>query len=682
MRYCLALSLLTVLIFNPPTKAVEGRNQDDLSLAIVVGKDESGASVIRRDGKFQIVFANRSDEPIRLWSEECRFGHDALSFRFTEEESTPALMRKRLPGVTAWRNQPPKTIVIPAGGTFHRDVHPAGFFWGERAWIGGPEPNTGKPVTLTAVFEIAPTDATKAQGVWTGRVTSAAVTTLVVDPNLRTPHNYLWNDCPKQAYRMILADPTWSGKRDENQCTPLHHAVRFNFVDLTQWLLTHDADINARAYNQFTPLHFASESELVKLLLKHKADINAKDVSGRTALEGAARKFAQFERVPGAIAEREKWRIISRILLEAGADYDLRSACYLDDVERVRALVTDKEQARNKETMRFAATHGQAKIVKLLLEHGADPEDGGYDGLTVSYFAIEHAEVLKLLFDAGADPKVVVEYRGSGLGSQASTLLHAAAGKGSIESAKLLLAHGVNVDVSTATERSPLYTACGAGQAEMVEWLLQNKANANARTKDGWTPMMLATKQVRPNHDEENAKYQAVIRVLERASVKLDAFAAIACNDIERMTSILRVDRKVGDSRDPAGRPALHRAVMLDRREIVKLMLDNGADPNIRSQEKGVGYDEETALLEGAFWGRLEIAEMLLNRGANVNAKAAEGVVPLHEASRMGHIELARLLLKHGADANAIDNKGKSPLDWARESPEMAKLLRDHGGAR
>ena len=88
-----------------------------------------------------------------------------------------------------------------------------------------------------------------------------------------------------------------------------------------------------------------------------------------------------------------KWHAITEILLKAGAKYDIRSACYLNDVERVRALLKDKKQARDTEAMRLAAMYGRVKIVKLLLAGGADPE-GDYSGLTASYFAIEHPKAL------------------------------------------------------------------------------------------------------------------------------------------------------------------------------------------------------------------------------------------------------------------------------------------------
>jgi ankyrin repeat protein len=655
------------------------QGQQALSIAIVSARGKSGSLIINRAGSFQVRLTNRSSRPIRLWKEWCRFGYEALSFRAKDGSGQSSLMKKKPRSPSDWENKPPKTITLPPGGAFSWEVTPSGI-WGEREWKNVPEPNTGRPVQFQAIFQIQPTKVAKKYGVWTGKVTSEPVKALFVDPKLRTPHQYLEAHCPNQALRLIRADPKWMNRRDDYHQTPLHLAARLGFKKVVRWLLAHGADVNATAYNHFTPLHLAEDPAVVKILLKAKADVNAGGPS-ETALERAASNYASLGQYSDPNPQRDKWRAIIKILLRAGARYDLNSACYLGDVKRVRALFADKKQVHDKEALRIAAMFGRAKIVKLFLEHGADPEDSGSAGLPVSYFAVQHAPVLKLLFDAVAKPKITLKFHGIGRAHEGSTLLHEAADKGIIESAKLLLARGVKVDVRDPSGFTPLHWACSEGQVRMVEFLLKHKANARARTKDGWNPMSLAASKVRPDKDEDNARYQAVIRALERAGAKVDVFAAIACNDVRRVVGFLRVDPKAGATQDPEGQPALYQAVELDRREIVKQLLLKGCDPNVRNKKKSVD-EGETALHSAAFWGHVKVAAMLIRQGAKVNARDTAGVTPLHEAGRMGHLNLCRLLLKHGADVNAKDRGGNTPLDWARvsqESSAVLKLLREHG---
>jgi ankyrin repeat protein len=680
----IARLLIAATVVVTPTASARDDNPAALSVVIDTHKNASGVPTINRDGKFRVVFTNRSRNPIRLWDEDCQPGYAMLSFRVEGGDDPPSRMYKRAARASDWKNKPPKTITIRPGETFARVIVPSAI-WSERAWIGTPEPNTGQKITLTAVLEIKATPAAREQGVWTGRVTSEPIGVLFVDEKLRTPHEYLRADCPKQALKLIQADPIWVGKRDDMDHTPLHLAARFGNVEVAKWLLTHGADVEARAYNEFTPLLYTTHPEIVRLLLEYKADVNAKDVFRRTALEDAASRYAHLARYPEMAEESEKARTVTKILLAAGAEYDIRSACYLGDIERVRTLLKDKASARDKEAMRWSATYGRLDIVKLLLAHGADPEDANYGGLTISYFAIEHADVLKVLFDAGADPRVRVAYHGNGAGPQGSTLLHQAVGRGSLDSAKLLLSRGLDVNLTDASGVTPLEVACRRGNVAIVEWLLRERADTKVHSQRGSTPMSAAVYEVRPGNEEDNARYCAVIRTLERAGVEVDVFAAIACNDVQGVRAILRKNPKAGESKSADGRPALHQAVTLDCREIVKLFLHEGTKSDIFSSVDGSGHRDETALLTAAFWGRYEIAEMLIEHGANVNAKAKEGVAPLHEAARMGHVKLARLLLAHGADVNAKDDKGKTPLDWAglhEGSPEINKLLLEHGGVR
>ena len=96
-----------------------------------------------------------------------------------------------------------------------------------------------------------------------------------------------------------------------------------------------------------------------------------------------------------------------------------------------------------------------------------------------------------------------------------------------------------------------------------------------------------------------------------------------------------------------------------------------------------------------AKYGRKEVVELLIAKGADVNAKRNNGQTPLHRAAGGGHKEVAELLIAKGADLNAKIEAGQytgTPLDWAegvpwRDSPEVkaskketADLLRKHGG--
>jgi ankyrin repeat protein len=671
---------------------VEGAGQahvtGGLSITLIPSQDRTLPPTIVRDGEFSVLFKNHSGQPIHLWGESCPLGHGTLSFRVEEGAGRPTRMYLQARSPLEWRNHPLRTTTIAPGAAFVWKISPSqmepGRHWGERVWRGVPEPNTGVPVRFTALYEVKGGKAAREHGVWVGRVSSEPLEVLVVEPMLKTPHEYLWADCPRQALRLLQADPTWINREDEHHATALHVAAYFGHREVVRWLLEHGADVNGKAGNANTPLCQAKDPEVVRLLVLHRANVNATGLR-RTVLEEAASHCADLERYGGDAQRRAQWRAITNLLLDAGARYDLHSACYLGDGARVRELVKDQALARDQEAMRIAATYARGNIVKHLLKHGADPEDSGYGGLPVSYFAIEYAGVLKLLFDAGANPKVRVEYHGSGAGPSGTTLLHEAAGKGAVESAMLLLTRGLDVNVTDPGGFTPLHTACSTGDAVMVDWLVRRGADVKARTKAGWTAIGLAASHVEPDHDEDNAAFRAVIRALERAGVELDVFAAIACDDGRRVAAILKADPKAGERRDARGTPALHRAVTLDRRGILKLLLDKGCNPDVRSKARDSGDEGETALLGAAFWGRPEAAKLLIEHGANVNAKDGSGVVPLHEAAQMWNLAVARLLLEHGADVNARDDKGLTPLDWAgryREMPEMIRLLRSHGGRK
>jgi cytohesin len=163
------------------------------------------------------------------------------------------------------------------------------------------------------------------------------------------------------------------------------------------------------------------------------------------------------------------------------------------------------------------------------------------------------------------------------------------------------------------------------------------------------------------------------------------------------------------DQADPAtGSTPLNEAARKGHRELVALLLANGADPKRRDNSgaspienaargrhaealellivaAGPAAAEISALLtESAIKGQTDIADLLIAKGANVDARDKSGATPLHQAALKGNLAFATLLLQHGADVNARDGDGATPLHNAALSGrrELAALLLDKGADR
>ena len=139
-----------------------------------------------------------------------------------------------------------------------------------------------------------------------------------------------------------------------------------------------------------------------------------------------------------------------------------------------------------------------------------------------------------------------------------------------------------------------------------------------------------------------------------------------------------KIDKPADESAKPETRRqaqpiSFHHAVERGNLERVKEHLNDGLSVN---GEYGNGF------IHLHFAGTKEMATLLIEKGADVNAKSDDGITPLHGASSKGLTTVVELLISKGADVNAKKSGRVTALDFAisRKETETADLLRKHGG--
>jgi ankyrin repeat protein len=245
------------------------------------------------------------------------------------------------------------------------------------------------------------------------------------------------------------------------------------------------------------------------------------------------------------------------------------------------------------------------------------------------------------------------------------------------------LAHGARVEARDKYGYTPLLYAAMFGRRRMVMLLLRHKADPKVRAKDGSTPMALAASGLYeddPAYAWTNARIRGIIAALHARGAPIDFFTAAALGQTRRVKALLKAKPALANRKDREGNPPLVRAVNLNRKEVLILLLDRGAKPNLP------GEYGKTALHQAAACGREEMVRLLIRHKAAVNAKDGAGATPLHDAALYCATGVVRILLAAGAEVNAKDNQRNTPLKKVYESDkppaELLALFQKYGGKK
>ncbi|MCW3101092.1 MAG: Ankyrin [Chthonomonadaceae bacterium] len=362
---------------------------------------------------------------------------------------------------------------------------------------------------------------------------------------------------------------------------------------------------------------------------------------------------------------------VVQILLAAGATVGLLEAILLGEYDTVHALLdagTDVNlSARSGATaLQGAAGQENVSIVELLLLHGADvnrADSNGHTALTRAA-AKDHQEILSLLLAAGATVGVV----------EAAML-------GDIDRMHSFLSQGADIESSNASGLTPLMAAAANGRVACVQSLLEKGADIHATARFGYTPLSYAVTCHRAD----------VVNLLLDRGLDIDAqdpegndalrgqtllHHAAFDRDGDNMVRLLLARGAKTDLQTASGHRPLHMAVMGRSLVSIGLLLDAGADID------AAGFHSQTPLMMAAQTPYSEgIIDLLLKRGASVNATDERGGRALNVAMMLGNTQVVEKLLHAGTDVNFLERYQYGMLDSIDESSkaDILALLQAHG---
>jgi catechol 2,3-dioxygenase-like lactoylglutathione lyase family enzyme len=170
---------------------------------------------------------------------------------------------------------------------------------------------------------------------------------------------------------------------------------------------------------------------------------------------------------------------------------------------------------------------------------------------------------------------------------------------------------------------------------------------------------------------------EEIAQLLRRRRTDLDIFEASAVGDARRVAQLLDAHPELLNGFSPDGFHPLGFACFFGRREVFDLLLGRGADLEAPARNATQVRPIHSAVAQRDPMLALELVRRLLNAGASPNVQQQGGHTPLHEAALRGHAEMVTLLREHGADPDARTDAGKTPIELARERghDEVVHLL-------
>uniref|UniRef100_Q47A32 Ankyrin n=1 Tax=Dechloromonas aromatica (strain RCB) TaxID=159087 RepID=Q47A32_DECAR len=409
--------------------------------------------------------------------------------------------------------------------------------------------------------------------------------------------------------------------------------------------------------------------------------------------------------------------LVIALLSPAKAESFLWDAVSKNDVDKAKTLISfganvNQKNAYGNPIIHHAVAEGNLEIVELLISKGADVNaKGQFDRVALHYAnkkgmaktllahraivdtptnygetplhwaasgvngfgkQVDLVEFAEVLIANGADVN-----KKTGEGRSNKTPLNYAAESNNLPVAKILIAHGADVDGGGS---SPLSSAGGNGDyVEMAQLLVEHGAGVNTPSIGGWYPLHSAAGRGNINVTNYLLAHGADPNATTTNRDKYTALYVASGSDYHAkvVESLLKSGAnpniRIANSLVP-----LHMATSEGAIKTVEVLLDHKAEINIATS------DGTTPLHLGITLGkndnRKDVVALLLKNGANVNTlNIRSGMTPLTEAINRNDVDIVKLLISNGADLNIMGIVGNKALAAARNSIAITDLLKEHG---
>ena len=507
---------------------------------------------------------------------------------------------------------------------------------------------------------------------------------------------------------------------DDNNQSPLFHAVENNNIKAVEFLIENKADVEIADDSGVTPLILAisnNNTKIAELLIKE----------GKANVYGAY-TGDNFNRYPMYYAISQTNKTMIKLLLDNSFDLKrepliLSYAIDNSDESIVRYLIDNGADINYKSSdgttvLYNAVLSLNPALVDYFLSKGAKIEDAGesdvYGNILMAAAGSKFNNTssspvdLVLVQQKSADSAKVMEKIITNIDKNilnrlvnGKNALIIASGNSYIDTVKVLLTNGADVNASDNDGWSSLMYAANNGDIELAKVLIENKANVNASSYEEKTPLLYAM-----NSPIESSRNDMINLLIEnKANINVedsDGFSpltvAVMNNDVE-LTKLLIANKANLSVVTKEGESLIEYAINNDNVDLLQILVEAGADINyagissytplmiasksgaeniariLLSQKVDLNALDkygDTALHIAAENSQLSIVRMILEKKPNINIQNQNGDTPLHKAVNSGSVDVVSEIVLSGADVMIRNNNGKYPIDIAKDNNNSA----------